>query len=61
MCIETLRIIKDLSIGQGRLIATVVLKGYYTNIEEYCLEQYIILHELVSAIWYTARDNIPQY
>ena len=25
MCIETLRIIKDLSIGQGRLIATVVL------------------------------------
>ena len=50
MCIETLRIIKDLSIGQGRLIATVVLKGYYTNIEEYCLEQYIILHELVSAI-----------
>ena len=35
--------------------------GYCTNIEEYCPEQYIILHELASAICYTARDNIPQY
>ena len=48
MCIETLRIIKDLSIGKGRLIATVVLKGYCTNIEEYSPEQYSILHELAN-------------
>jgi hypothetical protein len=32
-----------------------------TNIEEYCPEQDIILHDLASAIWYTARDNISQY
>jgi len=31
------------------------------NIGEYCPEQYIILHELASAIWYIARDNIHQY
>ena len=29
------------------------------NIGEYCPEQYIILHELASAICYIARDNIP--
>jgi hypothetical protein len=29
--------------------------------QEYCAEQYMILHDLASAIWYTAKDNIPQY
>ena len=32
--------------------------GYCMNIGEYCPEQYIILRERASAIWYTAKDNI---
>ena len=27
-----------------------IIYGYYMDIDEYCLEQYIILHELASAI-----------
>ena len=29
-------------------------------LHEYCPEQYIILHEPASAIWYIARHNIDQ-
>ena len=39
----------------------IIIQVYCINIEECCPEQYIMLHELVSAISYTARDNIPQY
>ena len=35
-----------------------IIKGYCTNIEEYCPSQYIILHSQARIKWYTARGNI---
>jgi hypothetical protein len=47
--------------GSIGLIWHVIWKMTYNNIgllHEYCPEQYIILPERASSIWYTARDNI---
>ena len=37
------------------------IQGYCMHIGEQCPEQYIILHQLSSAVWYIMSDNIHQY